>query len=78
MAEEGRKPMKSIGAKTPMRSRGFLSHGGAAPAADTLTPEEIKARHKSRGARVASATTDRRPETLAPEQHVRPYKLEEK
>jgi len=56
-----KQPRRSTGGAKPMKSYGFLSHGGpAAPEAET----DPRAHHKSRGAQSARPTADGKPEPL--------------
>lgn len=75
---KGQKPagMKSIGGKTPLRSRGFLSQpgGSAVPA----TGDGAPGHHRSRGARQVSANADGKPRDLALKPAIKPFRLEDK
>jgi|GEM_PF-2207076 len=75
---KGQKPagMKSIGGKTPLRSRGFLSQpgGSGAPASG----EDPTSHHRSRGARQISANSDGKPQDLAVKPAIKPFRLEDK
>lgn len=72
MAEDDKKPgLKSARAKPQLRSRGFLSHGGA-PAKEG-EPEKPK---RSRGLFSHTSVNERGPQELDAPKPRRPYDLE--
>lgn len=65
--------VKSAGAKPQLRSRGFLSHGGA-PSGD----DAGEMPKRSRGMRAHADVNAQTPRELAPPAPRRPYDLEDK
>lgn len=65
---------KSTPKGAPMRSYGFLSHGGPKGAPG----EDPKAQHKSRGKRKIAPSADGKSEELATKPSIRPFDLERK
>ncbi|EFO33048.1 hypothetical protein TRICHSKD4_1671 [Roseibium sp. TrichSKD4] len=65
---------KSTRKGAPMRSYGFLSHGGP----EGAPGEDPKAHHKSRGKRKIAPNSDAKSKELATKPTIRPFNLERK
>lgn len=71
--DDAKPGLKSAGIKPPLRSRGFLSHGGI-PSGDG----DAEIPKRSRGMRRHDAVNEQTPRLLASSESRRPYTLDDK